>query len=199
MATFQKQCPTCGGTQTYSSQKVHRKAIREGWQCKSCATESSHFRSPRAFFKTDDYKDKMSVALKEARKTDSYGEAFKQKCRENKLEQISKMGVPTAFNVNACSFIDRINSMFGWNLQHALSGGEVKVVGYSLDGYDKFRNIVFEYDEPKHRTKYCKNKDRERDSRIIQAINPSEFWRYDEVTQTLKDVLSGKEIVCLNL
>lgn len=137
----------------------------------------------------------MSRALQQARKTDSYGETFKQKCRENKLEQISEMGVSTAFNKVACAFIDRLNSTLGLNLQHALSGGEVKVAGYSLDGYDKTKNIVFEYDEPKHNTKYSQERDRKREARIIHAINPSEFWRYDESNQTLRDILSGKALV----
>ena len=34
--------------------------------------------------------------------------------------------------------------------QYEFNGGEIVVSGYSLDGYDKEKNIVFEYDEPKH-------------------------------------------------
>lgn len=56
------------------------------------------------------------------------------------------------YNLNACNFIDELNKKNNWSLQHALNGGEyyVKELGYWLDGYDKGKNIVFEYNERKH-------------------------------------------------
>jgi hypothetical protein len=71
--------------------------------------------------------------------------------------------------------------MTGWNLIHALNGGEYIVIGYSLDGYDKERNIVFEYDEPKHFSKdgVLKEKDFNRMKDII-LILACRFIRYNE-------------------
>lgn len=92
-------------------------------------------------------------------------------------------GCRAAYNVNACKYIDKLNEEKGWNLQHALNGGEIKLFGYYVDGYDKERNIVFEYDEPKHysniRDNILKEKDIERQEYIISKLN-CEFYRYNE-------------------
>lgn len=79
---------------------------------------------------------------------------------------------------------------------YPLSGKWVRVGGYSLDGYDKEKNIVFEYDEPKHTIQYHKNKDKLREVRIINKLNPNEFWRYDEKNNKMYEILDGKEIQC---
>lgn len=193
MERFTKQCPKCGRKQVYGSKKAFLRAVKEKWKCRQCAVSASHKQSPRCFFGTDDYKQKMSLSLKFSRKTDSYGEAFKQRCRENKLKQIQQQGIQRTYNTSACRFIDNLNVIMGWNLQHALNGGEIQIAGYSLDGYDKNRNIVFEYDEPKHNTTYSKIRDREREQRIIKVINPSEFWRYDEKNNKLMEIIHNKE------
>lgn len=76
--------------------------------------------------------------------------------------------------------MDEINVKNGWNLLHARNGGEQFICGYWLDGYDKIKNIVVEYDESFH---YPYGKLREKDvirqNRIIALLN-CEFWRYDE-------------------
>lgn len=196
MDMFQKECPVCKGVQIYSCEKSLRNAIRQGRICRHCAVKASHCNSPRTFFQMAQYKEKMSASLKNVRKSDSYGGRFKQKCRENKLLQIQKQGIQRTFNERACKFMDMINDKFGIHLQHGRNGGEVNVIGYSLDGYDSSRKIVFEYDEPKHHIKIHKRKDIIRQERIISALNPSAFWRYDEKESRLIDVLKGEEILC---
>ncbi len=76
--------------------------------------------------------------------------------------------------------MDLLNNVYGWNLQHAENGNEyhIKELGYWLDGYDKEKNIVVEYDEPKHKY-YDKQKDIKRQQNIIQFLK-CEFWRYNE-------------------
>lgn len=87
------------------------------------------------------------------------------------------------YNNNACKYFDKINDEFEWNLQHALNGGEfyIKELGYWVDAYDKNKNIVVEYDEPKHFNVDGTLKQRDID-RMINIINllKCEFWRYDE-------------------
>lgn len=43
-----------------------------------------------------------------------------------------------------------MNKDKNWNLQYYANGGECKIYGYFVDGYDKDLNIVFEYDEARH-------------------------------------------------
>ena len=54
------------------------------------------------------------------------------------------------FSKKACEYINNLNNEMGWNLIHALNGGEKQVCGYFLDGYDEELNIAFEYDEKHH-------------------------------------------------
>ena len=71
------------------------------------------------------------------------------------------------------------------------NGGEFKICGYFVDGYDKDLNIVFEYDEPKHyidiENNLLKDKDIQRQNIIINKLNCS-FWRYNEKLNLLYKV-----------
>lgn len=87
------------------------------------------------------------------------------------------------YNKQSIDFINALNEEKGWDLQHAENGGEFQVCGYYVDGYDKVRNIVFEYDEPRH-YKDVKNsilcdKDIERQNIIIQKLK-CDFYRFNE-------------------
>lgn len=102
------------------------------------------------------------------------------------------------FNEEACKFIDKLNQKTGWEIQHAQNGGEIKIekLKYWLDGYDRKRKIVFEYDEPFHYDELgnLRRKDVERQIRIINLMKPSYFIRYDEKRDRLYEVLTGKEV-----
>ena len=196
MSIFKKKCPKCGRDQVYGSQKVFRRALKGEWECRKCATKESAKHLDKSHFSSEEYRNKMSSVLKEKRKSNSYGESFKQKCRENKLKQIKSQGVSRTYNPMACEFIDMLNDKFGLKFRHALNGGEVQICGYSLDGYDTEKNIVFEYDEPKHSVKYHKTRDKIREERLVQEIRPSAFWRYDEKRKMLYNTLN-KEVICL--
>lgn len=118
----------------------------------------------------------------------------KEKIRTSILNKLKIRGISAKYNPRACQFIDALNNRMGWNLQHALNGGEVTICGYSVDGYDKEKNIIFEYDEPKHHHTIQKNKDEKRQRELIAHFinnqNPVSFWRYDERYQKLYEVLS---------
>ena len=87
------------------------------------------------------------------------------------------------YNVKACRYIDELNKKFGWNLQHAENGREIRIVRYFPDGYDKKLNIVFEYDEPGHykdvENNILNEYDIERQKYIIEKLN-CKFYRYNE-------------------
>lgn len=95
------------------------------------------------------------------------------------------------YNKNACLFIEKLNKEKGWKLQHAENGGEVKVCGFFLDGYDKENNIVFEYDERAHYIDVDKNILRVKDIKrqdIIKEKLQCRFFRYNEYTDTLYEI-----------
>lgn len=68
------------------------------------------------------------------------------------VERVKRQGVYGAprFNEEACKYIDQLNLEKGWHLQHAMNGGEISCAPYYMDGYDKERNICFEYFEKAH-------------------------------------------------
>jgi len=76
----------------------------------------------------------------------------------------------------------------GYNFKHGLNGGEYKIVGFFLDGYDKEKNIVFEYDEPKHYDKWgnLKNKDMRRMNMIKKRLG-CKFIRYNEKLNEIRE------------
>ena len=101
-----------------------------------------------------------------------HSEESKAKTRISTLAYLENTlgSIQARYNVNACRYIDFLNGRFNWHLQHAENGGEVRICGYFLDGYDKELNIVFEYDEPTHYTDVYKNILCERD------INPKKSF-----------------------
>jgi len=123
-------------------------------------------------------------------------EEAKQKMSKSAIKRIQKYQIYNKpnFNPRACEFINILNKSLNINLQHALNGGEKWIKGFYLDGYDKEKNIIFEYDEKYHTSSKLKKKDLERQEKLIDEVNPLKFIRYDEKNNRLYDVLTEKDI-----
>ena len=130
-------------------------------------------------------RQKVSIGLKGKTPTNE----TRYKLRLSAIKRIEKQGIVRAFNPKACIFIDKLNQEKGWNLQHAENGGEVELYGYFVDGYDRERNIIFEYDESHHYDirGNLKTEDVKRQKNLLEKINPSKFFRYDEMNKKLYD------------
>lgn len=121
-----------------------------------------------------------------------HNEITKEKMRLAVIKRIKKLGIKNrSFNHLACLFIDKFGKENGYDFQHAQNGGEVEILGYFIDGYDKNKNIIFEYDEPRH---YYVNgdlkiKDIKRQNDIINKINPTRFIRYNEKENKIYDII----------
>ncbi len=101
-------------------------------------------------------------------------------------ERKNQYDASICYNPNACKYFDSLNKEKGWELQHALNGKEIKIIGYSLDAYDKKRNIVVEYDEARHYDIYgnLKQKDVNRMNEIKDRLK-CKFFRYNEKAKML--------------
>lgn len=75
------------------------------------------------------------------------------------------------YNPEACRIIDEYGKKHGYNFQHAENGGEVRVAGYYLDGYDKENNVVIEYYEKFHQNQIEEDEIRKRS--IIEKLGCS--------------------------
>jgi hypothetical protein len=62
---------------------------------------------------------------------------------------------------------------------------------FYVDGYDKEKNVVLEYDSKYHHRKQQKEKDLIRQQKIIDILKPKKFWRYDAVNKQCRNILGG--------
>lgn len=114
----------------------------------------------------------------------------KEKMRKSAFEYLKTMKDIKCprYNKKSIDYINSINKEYDWNLQHAENGGEIEFCGYFVDGYDKEKNIVFEYDEPEHykdvHNSILKEKDLERQRKIIEETGCI-FYRYNEYMNLL--------------
>ena len=114
-------------------------------------------------------------------KNRKYTPECRRKMRESAINRIKNMGIGVAsFNKHACKFMDEYGKRCGYNFQHALNGGEVWVGKFSLDGYDKDKKVVFEYDEPRHEKKKQKVMDVCRVKSLFSNDKVKEIIRYSE-------------------
>ena len=60
---------------------------------------------------------------------------------------------------------------------------------FYIDGYDKEKNVVLEYDGKYHQKCEQKQKDLLRQQKIIDILKPKKFWRYDSENKQFRDVL----------
>ena len=58
-----------------------------------------------------------------------------------------------------------------------------------IDGYDKERNVVLEYDGRYHNTRKQMAKDLVRQQKIIDVLKPKKFWRYNATNKQCKNAL----------
>jgi hypothetical protein len=84
------------------------------------------------------------------------------------------------FNPRACQIIEEYGKQNGYIFQHALNGGEfyIKQLGYWIDGYDKEKNTVIEYQEKHHLTPKWIEKDKKRKEEIIKTLNCKFIYIY---------------------
>jgi hypothetical protein len=62
---------------------------------------------------------------------------------------------------------------------------------FYIDGYDKEKNVVLEYDSKYHSKPYQQKKDLVRQNKIIEILKPKKFWRYDKINEIFIECLSN--------
>lgn len=62
---------------------------------------------------------------------------------------------------------------------------------FYIDGYDKEKNVVLEYDSKYHNSKLQKEKDLIRQKKIINVLKPKVFWRFDSVNKQFRNILGN--------
>jgi len=202
---WNKRCPTCNSTQFYHSNQRLRTAIKNNLKCMSCSQKERTRKIPYELSPDGKYKKvcpkclcdvlykRYTAYTKSVRKNVICQHCSRAEKRGTKHTKVSIQKMREAiqnrysypnYNRAGCSYMDSLNPQY--NFQHALNGGEFRVSGYSVDGYDEKKNVVFEYDEPRH---YSNGKLKESDMKRMDEIKKElncEFLRYDERNKVLK-------------
>jgi hypothetical protein len=184
-----RNCPQCGTKIQYSNRRNRRVCEKRKSVCKVCQNENQSkslsgisLEEKLGIDAANEMRLKQSKKLKGMKKS----EEWKRKARIRRSQMVSESVGGPAYNFKACIFLDNLSKRRGWVIQHAKNGGEIKIDGYFVDGYDKDRNIVIEYDERHHYIGgKLKQKDVDRMHNIIQHTG-CRFYRYDERTKKLK-------------
>jgi len=181
---WERICPTCKKLLPYTDYRNYWTAKKKNVNCKSCSKMGN--KSRKGQITSASHRLNLSKALKGRHILDEW----KQKMRQAALNRIKQFDVKpyTNFNPDACKYFDKLNEENNWKLQHALNGGEIHIIGYSLDAYDKDRNIVVEYDEPRHNKPSVKEKDMIRQNNIIKHLK-CKFYRFSQSKNELVSVI----------
>jgi hypothetical protein len=192
-----RNCPKCNSEITYSCKSSYKVGTKRNSKCYSC---SANFTIDKKCWNTSKTRScpQCNVSLTYSTVGDCTSSEKKNKvcrkcCNEKRkqsiLDNLNGKHTWANYNPKSLEYFDKLNIENDWNLQHALNGGEVKILNYFVDAYDKKRNIVVEYDESYHYDKLgnLKQKDVLRQQRIITHLG-CKFFRYNEKTKELYEI-----------
>ena len=122
----------------------------------------------------------------------THSDETKRKQRIRRLQSLNqKRPCYPGYNKTACMRIEEYGQKHGYNFQHAENEGEyfIEQLGYFVDGYDKEKNVVIEYDEKHHFDKHgrLKQKDCIR-QREIEEYLKCKFIRINEFNYEQKEI-----------
>ena len=203
-------CPECNKKLVYKNYYKFKLAVECDKSCHMCASQrrrkhpNTRFRNCPKCNSIIEYKNANYRNTAESRNVlclycsnskesnPMYGKSHdsetKDKIKDSNIKTMrNRTIVGRRHGVNQKSFkiLDEISKNNGWKLQHDGNGGEVQILNYFVDGYDKKHNLVVEYDEPSHyrRGKLIK-RDIDRMEDIVKYLN-CKFYRYNEKTEVL--------------
>jgi len=114
--------------------------------------------------KTD--RDKMSKSHKgKIHSTETKKRMRKSHIRRIENHKLNGNQLKPCYNPNSIPFIEQYGKKHGYQFQHAENGGEfyIKELGYWVDGYDKEKNVVLEFDENYHIRQHKKDSNRQKE------------------------------------
>jgi endogenous inhibitor of DNA gyrase (YacG/DUF329 family) len=179
---YQKQCPKCGGLQSFKNKKSLDESLKYNHPCKSCSHigKNTWMKGQKL---SDETKNKMSIAMKgkntwnktrgvsyetkiklsQSAKGKIRSAEYRKNIRISKLKRLEKLGIPQCMDKGAIEFFNKVNEL-GYNFQPKI----FMEIGYAADGYDKNKHIWYEYDTPYHKNITQQKKDLIRQNNIVK-------------------------------
>lgn len=94
-----------------------------------------------------------NIVIEKILKNRKWDDSTKEKQRMSAIRRIERTTgkrLKPSYSIEACKIIEQYGKEHGYNFQHAKNRGEVQILGYFVDGYDKEKNVVIEIDEKHH-------------------------------------------------
>ncbi len=196
---YKRKCPICKIEILYTGSRFSlynlNKAECRGDLCRSCAQK----KNPNKFWKgkerSKETKDKISkkqkgrVLSNDIRKNMSIGQKKSWQNEEVKKKYYDALSktkwIRVRSDIGQLELINKWNKL-GFNFEPNYQIKTDKNLFY-VDGYDKEKNVVLEYDSKYHKRQ--KEKDLVRQNKIIEIIKPKKFRRYNSDTKQIKNVI----------
>ena len=168
-----KGCHHSDATKTFLSVTQRGKKMSMGTRIKMSTAQKKRYSNPQEL-------QKMSAAVKKA--------MHRPDVRARHMDALhNSQWISVKMDRGQMELLTQWNAL-GYNFQpnHPLRTGTDL---FYLDGYDSIKNVVIEYDSKYHQSIGQQKKDSIREQKIINALQPKEFWRYDSGTKTTKNIL----------
>jgi predicted nucleic acid-binding Zn ribbon protein len=169
--SYRRICSECNKEIVYLNRKRYNAAVDKNCLCKSCSISIRGTPSEETKQKISEatvgknrgkhpslQSRKLMVLKQTGHRPYNTPEGIKKQrlsLRKTMAKKFLELGYRSPrVNPKGCRFIDIFSKINGYNFQHGANGGEVHFpeTGTWVDGYDKERNVVFEYDEKKNIT-----------------------------------------------
>ena len=212
---YRRQCPECKKDLVYSSLRWYLHAKLKGGKCNYCSNvirgKSSNRKGMKHSSETKRLMSLSKMGVKKSVITRSKMSEF-QKNRYSDLCEIQK----TSNVVKVAMRRPDVRKRHLEALHHSkwlkvrTDKGQLELINkwnrlgfdfepnyqihtdadlFYVDGYDKKKNVVLEYDSKYHKKSSQKEKDSIRQKKIINILNPKKFWRYDSDIGKMRNVL----------
>ena len=183
-----RTCPICKGKIIYIIYRTWWRANKLNRKCNNCQSEirkKTQFRKGEVsdrllkFYSNEEERIRIQKLTKEAMHRPDV-----RKKHLDALHQSKWIKVKT--DKGQLELIEKWNRL-GFNFQPNYQL-KTDVDLFYVDGYDKEKNVVLEYDSKYHKRQ--EEKDLVRQEKIIDILKPKRFWRYDVVNKQFRNVLN---------
>jgi hypothetical protein len=219
---YMRNCPKCGKEIYHTTKHILNQSIKGNRICKSCSKMFTNNPNFNTHF-SDERKNKISKSCSidrinrysDKRERDKLSKSQIKRYSNEEQKKNTSIFTKTAMrdpkirkkhldalhnsqwlkvktDEGQLELIENLNSI-GFNFQPNFQVKTNQDLFY-IDGYDKEKNVVLEYDSKYHNRRQQKEKDLVRQQKIIEILKPKKFWRYDGVTKSFTEVIGENKL-----
>jgi len=190
---YSVKCFICNNYRILKTRENVRRALKYNRNCNSCT------RSIIQTGKNLGERCKLSMSLSQKRRYANVEERKKTsysvkkamhvpEIRKKHIQALTKSRwLGMSVDLGQIDFINKWNRL-GFHFEPNYQIHTENFLCY-LDGYDKEKNVVLEYDSLYHSKNNQKQKDLVRQQKIVEILKPKRFWRYNLKSKSIKNVL----------